>query len=301
MMKRVRQRILLELVFLLLTVFSVLQVDRVCAAAFLDQNIPSEILLMEAGISAVDPFYDTFKDETVKGEISPEQGLEHFGSPWSSTDDQKALMTAAGLADTYGMAIGDIRGILPDWVPTTDETLFEAYVHLFRQRKPIFYGLNGKKRTSGYALGMFIAANRISIQWEEKSIVDCGSSGKACVDRNNPDLQIASTIFIVDIGYTPTNIADIYAGRIAHEAFHLTFPYGNVNSKLEEMDANRIGSIVVGSNAVDDFKVPDYSTQALNDWADEYCANVFGHCSYENLPTYPSSRWAAQYFSLDRP
>mgnify|MGYP001546097777 FL=1 len=301
MMKRVRQRLLLKMILLSLMVFQVLEIHSVCAAVNPGQNTPSETLYMEAGIPSEERFYAVVNEGSFRRDESPEQGSENPGYPWPFGDDRDELTTAAGLADLYGLVIDDIRVILPDWVPTTDETLFEAYLQLYRQTKPILYDLNGQKRTSGYALGMFIAAHKISIQWEKKSLVDCGSSGKACVDRNNPDPQIASTIFIVDIGYKPTNVADIYAGRIAHEAFHLTFPYGNVNSKLEEMDANRIGSILVGSNAADAFYAPDYSAQALNTWAEEYCANVFGRCSYENLPTYPDSRWARQFSPLGKP
>lgn len=203
-------------------------------------------------------------------------------------DEGYDVATAAGLSDYYKINISDIRGVLPDWIPTTDRILFEAYTKLFRQTTPIYFGPNGMHQTSGYVLGMFIAENNIAITWEDKNIVDCGPNGMACVDRNNPDPDMASTIYVVDIGYSPINIADIYAGRIAHEAFHLTFPYGVENSKLEEMDATRIGSIIVGSNTPDDYEIPDYSAEAIYNWVAGYCSNIFGICSYEHLPLYPN-------------
>ena len=145
-------------------------------------------------------------------------------------DDGLQITTAAGLAEFYGIDISNLGEMLPNWLPTTDKNLFAAYVSLYNHTTPILYGPNGIYQTSGVDLGLMIARKNIAIDWEDKNLVNCGASGKACVDRNNPDPTIASTIYIVDIGYRPVNLIDIYAGRIAHEAYHLTYPYGKVNS-----------------------------------------------------------------------
>ena len=203
-------------------------------------------------------------------------------------DEGNTIHTALGLAEYFGFEVADIQTVLPDWIPTCETVLFEAYLNLFRQTRHIDYGPNGMFQTSGVDLGLFIAENKIKIRFEDKAIVDCGPNGKACVDRNNPNPVIASTIYIVDIGYAPVNLVDIYAGRIAHEAFHLTFPYGPINSALEELDANRIGSIIVGTNTPGAYEIPDYSAEAIENKITELCANVFGPCSYKKLPVYPN-------------
>lgn len=238
--------------------------------------------------SAARKRYADINCKPIRPDDPTEDGLDHPNDSLPLIDEGDDITTAEGLSNYYGINISDIRGILPDWIPSTDKKLFEAYTSLFRQTTPIFFGPYGLDQTSGHHLGTFIAENNIIITWEDKNIVDCGPNGMACVDRNNPDPRMASTIYIVDIGYSPINIADIYAGRIAHEAFHLTFPYGTENSKLEEMDACRIGSIITGSNTLDGDKSPDYSAEAISKWVAGYCSNIFGYCSYENLPLYPT-------------
>lgn len=291
MKKEGRQRNLARLILLLFYILNVFCSGDIVKGFYYDESVQADALLLDSG-NAVgwksDISFINSNDPTEQISNEP-----HVSIPL--IEEGNDISTAIGLADYYGISIADIRGILPDWIPTTDEILFEAYIQLFTHTTPIFFGPNGMYQTSGYDLGVFIAENKISIAWEDKSIVDCGLNGKACVDRNNSDPTKASTIFIVENGYSPINISDIYAGRIAHEAFHLTFPYGDVNSKLEEMDANRIGSIIIGSNTSDDYGTPDYRPEAIYNWVAGYCSNIFGHCTYENLPLYPNSAWKALF------
>lgn len=276
-------------------ILDVLYLGGMANGICLNQSIQPEPIMMDLGdsvewtlhASANYPF-DSFIEPLEDGPDTPDDRLPLI-------DEGNDITTAAGLAEYYGIDTSEIRGILPDWIPTTDRILFEAYTKLFEQTTPINFGPNGLYQTSGSILGMFIAEQKISIDWEDKNIVDCGTNGLACVDRNNPDPGLAATIFVVEIGYSPINIADIYAGKIAHEAFHLTFPYGTVNSKLEEMDAVRIGSIIVGPNTPDVYETPNYSAEAIYNWVAGYCSNIYGPCSYENLPLYPNHMMKAVF------
>ncbi len=261
-------------------------------------------LLLPANVSFPEPMFEQHDNRFIDANISADGSPDDASVRESDRPNVQAIVlddgfrvsTAAGFADYHGIDISDLRGSLPDWIPTTDPILFEAYLRLYDHTAPIFYGPNGIYQTSGVDLGLLIAKNKINVDWEDKNLVNCGASGKACVDRNNPDPVIASTIYIVDIGYRPVNVVDIYAGRIAHEAFHLSFPYGRVNSKVEEMDAIRIGSIIAGTNSQKDYQTPDYSSEAIQRWVTGFCANVYGVCGYENLPLYPGSGWNAQFF-----
>jgi hypothetical protein len=206
--------------------------------------------------------------------------------PW--LDDGQDLATAAGLAQAYAIDISAVGGILPDWIPTSDPILLAAYIQLFKHTTPIYYGLNGRYQTSGLALARFIAENEVRIVWEDKSIFNCGPTAKGCVDRNHPDPAIAASIFIADIGFRPANLVDLYASRIAHEAFHLTFPYGKANSQMEERDAKRIEAIILGCHLPDAYETPDYRAEAIEQWAAGHCSQIYGVCAYDHLPLYPN-------------